>query len=31
VEAHAVNEVVDLETLQLSVGMELLWGADGAD
>lgn len=31
VEAHAINEVVDLEALQLSVGMELLWGADGAD
>lgn len=30
VEAHAVSEVVDLEELELSVGMELLWGSDAA-
>lgn len=30
VEAHAVSEVADLEALQLSVSMELLWGADAA-
>lgn len=28
--AHAVSEVVDLDGLQLAVGMEALWGADGA-
>jgi len=28
--AHAVSEVVDLDDLQLAVGMEALWGADGA-
>lgn len=30
VEAHAVSEVADLEALQLSVSMELLWGSDAA-
>lgn len=31
VEAHAISEVVDLEALDLSVGMETLWGADAAE
>lgn len=30
VEAHAVSEVVDLETLQLTVSMEQLWGEEAA-
>jgi HD-GYP domain-containing protein (c-di-GMP phosphodiesterase class II) len=28
--AHAVSGVVDLDDLQLAVGMEALWGSDGA-
>ena len=30
VPAHAVSEVVDLDALQLAVGMEALWGTDAA-
>lgn len=29
--AHAVSAVVDLDELQLAVGMEALWGADGVE
>lgn len=29
--AHAVSEVVDLDALQLTVGMEALWGTDAAE